>query len=54
MDICLISSWANTLKVVNAEGNATHFDILVWEILWTEEPGAGYSPWSCKRIGLSD
>ena len=21
------------------EGMATHFSILVWEILWTEEPG---------------
>ena len=21
------------------EGNATHFSILAWEILWTEEPG---------------
>ena len=39
MDICLISSWANTLKIVNGEGNATHFNILVWEILWTEDPG---------------
>ena len=39
VDICLISSQANTLKVINGEGNATHFNILFWEILWTEEPG---------------
>ena len=27
----------------------THFSILTWEILWTEEPG-GYSPWSHKEF----
>ena len=26
---------------------ATHFSILAWEILLTEEPG-GYSPWDCR------
>ena len=26
---------------------ATHFGILIWEILWTEDL-AGYSPWGCK------
>ena len=25
---------------------ATHFDILAWEILWTEEPGGLQSMWS--------
>ena len=24
---------------------ATHSSILAWEIPWTVEPGAGYSPW---------
>ena len=28
---------------------ATHSNILVWEILWTEEPG-GSSPWSHKKL----
>ena len=33
---------------------ATHSSILVWTILWTEEPGgetslAGYSPWGRKQ-----
>ena len=27
---------------------ATPFNILAWEIPWTEEPG-GYSPWGCKK-----
>ena len=27
----------------------THFSILAWEILWTEEPGGLYSPWGRKR-----
>ena len=34
---------------------ATHYSILAWEIPWTEEPGAGYSPWGCKSwTRLSD
>ena len=33
---------------------ATHSSILVWKILWREEPGwerslAGYSPWGRKQ-----
>ena len=27
---------------------ATHFSILPWKTLWTEEPGRLYSPWGCK------
>ena len=30
---------------------ATHSNILVWKIPWTEEPEGGYSPWGYKRIG---
>ena len=30
---------------------ATHSSILAWDILWTEEPGGLYSPWSLKRVG---
>ena len=35
---------------------ATHSNILVWKILWTEEPGAGYRPCGVakSRIRLSD
>ena len=29
---------------------ATHSSSLAWKIPWTEEPGAGYSPWGC-RVG---
>ena len=28
---------------------ATHFSILAWGILWTEEP-VGYSPWGHKEL----
>ena len=28
----------------------THSGILLWEILWIEEPGRLYSPRSCKRL----
>ena len=27
---------------------ATYSSILAWRIPWTDEPGAGYSPWGCK------
>ena len=30
---------------------ATHNSIFALEIPWTEEPGASYSPWGCKRVG---
>ena len=29
---------------------ATHFSILVWEILWTEQPG-GLQPMGSQRMG---
>ena len=32
------------------EGMATHSNILVWRILWTEEPG-GLTPMGSKRVG---
>ena len=28
---------------------ATHSSTLAWKILWTEKPGAGYSPWGRKE-----
>ena len=31
------------------EGMATHFSILAWRILWTEEP-VSYSPWGRKEV----
>jgi len=30
------------------EGNITHYTILAWEILWTEDL-VGYSPWVAKE-----
>ena len=39
--------WEDPLE----EKMATHSSILAWRIPWTEEPGAGYSPWGCKRVG---
>ena len=32
---------------------ATHFNILAWRILWTEEPGS-YSPWSRKEVDRTE
>ena len=32
------------------EGRATHSSILVWRILWTEEPG-GLQSMGLKRVG---
>ena len=34
-------------------GMATHSSILAWRIPWTGEP-AGYSPWSCKELGMTE
>ena len=30
---------------------ATHCNILVWEIPWTEESLARYSPWDRENVG---
>ena len=32
---------------------AVHSNILAWKIPWTEEL-AGYSPWSCKELDMSE
>ena len=32
---------------------ATHSNILAWEILWTEEPEAGYSAQGCKESDMT-
>ena len=32
---------------------ATHSGTLAWKIPWTEEPGAGYSPWGCKELYMT-
>ena len=29
---------------------ATQSSILAWRIPWTEESGALYSPWDCKKV----
>ena len=34
-DVCLIPGSGSSLE----EGMATHSSVLVWKILWTEEPG---------------
>ena len=31
------------------EEMATHSSILAWRVPWTEEPGGGYGPKSCKE-----
>ena len=41
--------WGNNLE----KEMATHSNILVWEILWTEEPG-GYSPWGFKKLDTTE
>ena len=33
---------------------ATHSSTLAWKILWTEELGAGYCPWGCKELGMTE
>ena len=32
---------------------ANRYNILVWEIPWTEEPG-GYSPWGHKELDVTE
>ena len=33
---------------------ATHSSILAWRIPWTEEFGAGYCPWGCREVGMTE
>ena len=33
---------------------ATHSSTLAWKILWTEKPGAGYSPWGRKESDTTE
>ena len=33
---------------------ATHSSILAWEIPWTEESLAGYSPWGHKELDRTE
>ena len=33
---------------------ATHSNILVWKIPWTEEPDGLYSPWSLKKSEMTE
>ena len=44
-------TWVRSLSQEDAleKEMATHSNILVWEILWTEEPG-GSSPWWNNRL----
>ena len=41
--------WENPLE----KGVATHFNILAWKSVWTEEP-CGYSPWGCKELDTTE
>ena len=41
--------WEDPLE----EGMATHSSVLAWRIPWTEEP-AGYSPWRCKELDMTE
>ena len=41
-----ILGWEDSLE----KKMATHSSILVWKILWTEEPGGVYSLWGCKEL----
>ena len=36
------------------KGMETHSSILAWKILWTEKPGAGYSPWGRKESDTTE
>ena len=38
-------AWEDPLE----KETATHSSILVWRILWTEEPGRLHSPWGHKQ-----
>ena len=33
---------------------ATHSSIVAWKILWTEEPGQGYSPWGHRDSDMTE
>ena len=33
---------------------AAHSNTLAWKIPWTEEPGAGYCPWGCKELDMTE
>ena len=33
---------------------ATHSSILAWEIPWTEQSLAGYSPWGHKELEMTE
>ena len=33
---------------------APHSSTLAWKIPWTEEPGAGNSPWDCKELDRTE
>ena len=41
--------WVDPLE----EGMATHFNILTWRILWTEEAG-GLQSWGFKELDMTE
>ena len=44
-----VPDWEDSLE----EKMATHSSILVWRILWIEEPG-GYGPWGHKELDMTE
>ena len=51
----LPAMWETWLQCLGQEGPlekeiATQSSILAWRIPWTEESGALYSPWDCKKV----
>ena len=42
--------WEDPLE----EGMAIHSSILALKIPWTEEFGAGYCPWGCKELDMTE
>ena len=49
-DLGSILGWEDPLE----KEMATHPSTLAWRILWTEEPGAGYSPWGRRESDITE
>ena len=49
-------TWVKSLGQEDSLENemATHSSTLAWKILWTEKPGAGYSPWGRKESDTTE
>ena len=49
-------AWTQSLGQEDPLGQemATCSSVLAWKISWTEEPGAGYSPWGRKESDTTE